>query len=235
VNGVRAAVVLLLAGCAGPPARPVPFVPTSDYAPRELEGWTVHVNRGLLDASSVIGRQALRLLEIRLHEVARSVPLLACRELQRVPIWLGMDDGGEAAAEYYPGADWLRANGRNPDKAKAIEIGSAQRFLRNDRDQPQLLLHELAHAYHDRALGADHAGIREAYAAAKASGAYEAVLRADGRTVRAYALESGREYFAEGTEAYFGTNDHYPFVRAELERHDPALFRLLRELWGARD
>ena len=39
------------------------------------------------------------------------------------------------------------------------------------------------------------------------------------------------EYFAEATEAFFGTNDFYPFVRSELERHDPELFGLLKLLW----
>ena len=40
------------------------------------------------------------------------------------------------------------------------------------------------------------------------------------------------EYFAEGTEAYFYRNDFYPFVRAELEQHDPVLHDLLEDIWG---
>jgi dipeptidyl-peptidase-4 len=40
------------------------------------------------------------------------------------------------------------------------------------------------------------------------------------------------EYFAEGTEAYFDRNDFYPFVRAELKKHDPVLHDLLEEIWG---
>ena len=40
------------------------------------------------------------------------------------------------------------------------------------------------------------------------------------------------EYFAEGSEAYFGTNDFYPFTRAELKQHDPEGFRLLEALWN---
>ena len=42
----------------------------------------------------------------------------------------------------------------------------------------------------------------------------------------------GWEYFAESTEAYLGVNDFYPFVRAELNRHDPRMYRLLRKIWG---
>ena len=39
------------------------------------------------------------------------------------------------------------------------------------------------------------------------------------------------EYFAEASEAYFGTNDFYPYVRSELAEHDPALFELLGKFW----
>jgi len=36
---------------------------------------------------------------------------------------------------------------------------------------------------------------------------------------------------AAGTEAYFGTNDFYPFIRPERRAHDPKLYRLLDEIW----
>ena len=51
--------------------------------------------------------------------------------------------------------------------------------------------------------------------------------------VRHYALTNHKEYFAEGTEAYFYRNDFYPFVRAELKEHDPELHELLVEIWGS--
>jgi hypothetical protein len=40
------------------------------------------------------------------------------------------------------------------------------------------------------------------------------------------------EYFAESTEAFFGTNDFYPFVRAELKEFDPRMEAVLRKAWG---
>jgi hypothetical protein len=57
---------------------------------------------------------------------------------------------------------------------------------------------------------------------------------ADGnlRWDRAYAMTDPMEYFAESTEAFFSRNDFFPFDRAELERHDPEMARLLVELWG---
>ena len=47
-----------------------------------------------------------------------------------------------------------------------------------------------------------------------------------------YALNNDQEYFAEATEAFFGTNDFYPFVRAELQEFDPEMYKLLRQVWG---
>jgi dipeptidyl-peptidase-4 len=94
-----------------------------------------------------------------------------------------------------------------------------------------MVLHELAHAYHDQVLTFQHPGIQGAYREAKKGGAYDSVLRISGMKERHYAMTDPQEYFAEGTEAYFGTNDFYPFVRAELRVHDPKLFHLLEELW----
>ena len=95
-----------------------------------------------------------------------------------------------------------------------------------------MLLHELAHAYHDRVLGFDHAGILAAYKAAVDGKKYESVLHIGGKLKRHYALTNEKEYFAEASEAWFGTNDFYPFVRAELREVDPKAAAVLEEVWG---
>ncbi|MCP5519997.1 MAG: exo-alpha-sialidase [Verrucomicrobiales bacterium] len=96
---------------------------------------------------------------------------------------------------------------------------------------PAVILHELAHAYHDQVLGFDNPEILAAYERAKAAGSYENVLLYTGERVRHYGLTDHKEYFAEGTEAYFYRNDFYPFVRAELKEHDAALHDLLKQIW----
>jgi hypothetical protein len=53
--------------------------------------------------------------------------------------------------------------------------------------------------------------------------------------VKHYGLTDAKEYFAEGTEAYLYRNDFYPFVRAELKEHDPALHDVLLQVWGPAD
>jgi hypothetical protein len=226
-----AALALALWACAAPVDPTKQPIPTSQYEPRRIEGWEVRVNRALLDERAELGEAALKLLATKLYEVARVVPEKPLAELRKVPIWLGVDDGPNDRAQYHPNAEWLVRHHLNPEKAKGVEIGNAARFLKTSREQPAMLLHELAHAYHDRVLGFQHEGIREAYRDAQKSGAYESVLRISGAKERHYALTDPQEYFAEGTEAFLGTNDFYPFVRAELRQHDPKLYDLLEEIW----
>jgi hypothetical protein len=226
---------LALTSLGDEPPKPRPFVPTSSYEDRSIEGWTVHVNKTLLGERVELGREALRLLEMKLYEIRRVAPPAALRKLQEVPIWLGVDDGHAPCAEYHPSRDWLVKNGYNPDKARSVEIGNAARFLEWSKDQPMMVLHELSHAYHDQVLGKGHAGIRSAYQNAVKAGLYDSVLRANGKTEKAYALVNDQEYFAEASEAFFGTNDFFPFVRVELQKHDPEAFRVLKEVWQRSD
>ena len=198
--------------------------PASEWESREIEGWTVKIHR------DVASPEAVRLLETRLQDVVRLVPATAVAELRKVPIWLGT----AGIAQYHPDRGWLEKNGYDPEKAKAVDLGSAKDFIRETTRQPFMVLHELAHAYHDRVLGFNHARIRAAYDAAVKEGKYDSVLFWNGKNVRHYALKDHKEYFAEGTEAFFGTNDFYPFVRPELKLHDPGLFEVLESVWGVK-
>ena len=99
---------------------------------------------------------------------------------------------------------------------------------------PFLLLHELAHAYHDQVLGFENPKVKALFGQARDSGGYDLVDSYNGRKIvkdKAYALSNEKEYFAETTEAYFGKNDFYPFNRSELKTHDPAMHDLHAELW----
>ena len=71
-----------------------------------------------------------------------------------------------------------------------------------------------------------------AYKKMKEKGIYEKSLLYTGQHVRHYGLSNHKEYFAESTESYFGMNDFYPFVRAELKEHDPAMHALMVKIWG---
>ena len=112
-----------------------------------------------------------------------------------------------------------------------MEIANSENFLKWTLDQPWMVMHELAHSYHHCILGYDNSEIREAYNKAVDSKKYESVQHISGKSRRAYALNNDQEYFAECTEAIFGTNDFYPFVRSELKQHDRQMYELLRKLW----
>jgi hypothetical protein len=113
-----------------------------------------------------------------------------------------------------------------------IPVAADFSSVNHQRVQPWSVLHELAHAYHDQVLGFEHEEIRAAYERFKASGKYKSVLHINGKKVQHYALTDAKEFFAEMTEAYFGTNDFFPFNRAELKQEEPEIFELLAKIWG---
>lgn len=206
---------------------------------RTIEGWIVEVRAALLAEQKDATEKALTLLQAQLREIVRVVPTAAVGELRKVPLWISPEyPGVPPRAEYHPDKKWLVANGRDPAMAKGVEFTNVRVFAEETNRMPCFALHELAHAYHDRVLGFDHAEIQAAYERAKAAGIYENVERwlGNGRPnthERAYAMSNAREYFAETTEAFFGRNDFFPFTREELEKHDPPMAALLARLWGA--
>jgi hypothetical protein len=207
------------------------YEPISNYAIQNIEGWTVYVNHRLLNEKEP-GHGILALARVKLYDINRVVPEPALKKLHEVAIWLEAESKQVTCACYHPSRQWLIEHGFNPAKAKSVEIGNPDNFLKWSLHQPSMVLHELAHAYHHRVLGYDNPDIQAAYKQAVESGAYESVLRYDGKRARAYALNNDQEYFAEQTEAYFGTNDFYPFVRAELMQHDPLMYETLKKLWA---
>lgn len=202
----------------------------------KIEGWTVHASKALKKSQPKDMAKAVKLLTGQLQRVVKSVPMKAVKALRTVPIWINPQYKGIVPrAEYHPGKGWLTDNNRNPAMAKAIEITNVSIFEAENRRMPDLILHELAHAYHDQVLSFDNAAIKEAFNLAKESGTYDSVQRFTGRetiTDKAYAMSNAAEYFAETTEAFFGKNDFYPFNRKELQAHDPHMFMVLKRCWG---
>lgn len=209
------------------------------YEARTVEGWPVLISRELLEKEPEVVAKAMTLLQQQLAEIHRVVPKEAVLKLQQVRLYFTPEYRNiRPSAEYHPGVDWLKANRRDPDMAKNVEFTNARQFEEENRRMPLLALHELAHAYHDRFLPGGHQNpdIAAAFEKAKASGLYDRVERRDAngntRMDRAYAMTNPAEYFAETTEAYFGTNDFFPYTNAELKKHDPHMHELLGKLWG---
>jgi len=202
---------------------------------QNIDGWTVHVDPALVKGEhSREGQRALRMLGDHLNRIAILVPEPQLTQLRKMEIWIEREHPTLANMQYHPDVGWLVARGHDPRLAKKVHITHARALL--DRGQllkhPAVVLHELAHAYHDQVLDFDHDEIMIAYKSAKRSGTYEKVLLFTGRHVRHYGMSNQKEYFAEGTEAWFYRNDFYPFVRAELKEHDPKFHAVLEKIWG---
>jgi hypothetical protein len=207
---------------------------SAEYDSLRIEGWTVLVNKAFTARLPQISDKTLTELRAQLNQIVRRVPTPALKKLRTIRIWVEENEPSTKCMAYHPGADWLRQHGVNPAKAGCVELANARNFLSWTIEQPWMILHELAHAYHHKFLdqGFDNPEIKSAFQKAKKKKQYDNVLYFNGNTKKAYALENPMEYFAEATEAYFGTNDYYPFVRAELQKHDPDLYRLLEKIWS---
>lgn len=208
-------------------------LPTSRTV-RNVEGWTVKVDDRLLRApNEELGVKALRFLENKLSDIKVVVPADKVKKLQEATIVLDLNHGKLIPMQYHPSASWLKSNGYSPDLARCVHVPRAADLAtkRNVNEQPWVVLHELAHAYHDQVLGFGHPRIREAYEEYKKSGRGDKTLLYNGRRVKHYALTTPQEFFAEMTEAYFGVNDFFPFNRAELQESEPDIYHLLADIW----
>jgi len=209
------------------------FIKTAEYSILEIEDRKIYLHPDL--ETHPKKQDVIDLLRVKLFDVKRMLPEASYEKIKETPIWVDNGDSGCPGACYHPSRLWLLENDFNPDKAESIQIGSPETFLEWTKQQPFMILHELAHAYHHQFLGYGNKEISEAYENALASGSYEKVLHWDGNERRHYGLNNNQEYFAESTEAYFGVNDFYPFVRGELKVHDLEIYLLMGKLWNPVD
>ncbi len=213
---------------------PEPSKPTS-HTLRQMEGWTVRVDDRLLSSPhEEEGKRALRFLENKLSDIKAVVAPEPLAKLMAVPIILDLSHGKLGSMQYHPSADWLKGNGYSTDLAKCVHIPEVADLVtsRNINEQPWVVLHELAHAYHDQVLGFEEPRILKAYENFKKSGRGEKALLYDGSRVRHYGLTDQKEFFAEMTESYFGLDDFFPFNRAELMTAEPEIYELMQTIWG---
>ena len=209
-----------------------------DPVMREMEGWTVAVDPRLLVPNEA-NRQALGALTNHLQRINYLMPAKSLERMHKMKIWVEQDNPALAQInrehmQYHPGRGWLVDKGLDPRLAKHVHIPKAANMLNPQMwaKHPYVVLHELAHAFHDENYGYDDPAILKVYHQAMEEGLYEKVLLFTGRQVRHYGANNQMEYFAEATEAYFGVNDFYPFVRAELREYDPGGYALMEQVWG---
>ena len=203
---------------------------------QNIEGWTVHVDPTLLKGgeNEEVGKKAIKMLANHLQRISILLPEKPLAKMKDMEIWLEHQHPELTGMQYHPGASWLEGRGYDPRLAKKVHITHASALYSRDQmlKHPAVILHELAHAYHDQILSFDDQKIIAAYDTAMDKGILEKVKLYTGRTVRHYAATNHKEYFAEATEAYLYRNDFYPFVAAELKDFDPKAFAVMKEVWG---
>jgi hypothetical protein len=209
-------------------------IPTA-HTTRKIEGWNVRVDDRLLKGEGAAkGEQALKLLEARLVAITVVVPEKSLAKLRSITIEMDLDYGGLNSMQYHPDADWLKTNGYSEKLAKCVHIPEVEDFLSPSENHrmPWVVLHELAHGFHDQFVGFEDPKVIAVWKKFCDSGKYKSVLTSQGAMREHYGLTDQKEFFAEMTEAYFGSNDFYPFVTGELKQAEPETFALLAEIWG---
>ena len=223
---------MLAVSFASSAARVFAFDPLSSYRSCEIEGFKVLIHPQVFEHPDEVSR-GLELIQNGLRGVKAAVgeqPLVRLQDVVIVLEWEQRIGGG--AACYHKSRDWLRENGYDPAKQGCVEISNLRSFIAAAAtDQPMVILHELAHAYHNQVLGLDYAAVNDAYRSALGAGIYDEVLRVGGWRGKAYAMNNAEEYFAELTEAYFGRNDFFPFTAGQLQKHDPVGYAAVSQAW----
>jgi hypothetical protein len=206
-----------------------------DPVKRTIEGWTVQIDPALLAGPSDSEEQrAITLLANHLQRISILVTGDTLARLQTIPIWIEREHPSLRSMQYHPSKGWLENNGHDPRLARHVHIPVARHLLSRGQllKHPAVVLHELAHGFHDQILSFDEPRIIAAFEEAKRKDLYTNVLLYTGKRVRHYGLTNHKEYFAEGTEAFLYRNDFFPFVRAELKEYDPTFHDILESIWG---
>ncbi|MCU0979351.1 MAG: hypothetical protein MUF25_09320 [Pirellulaceae bacterium] len=194
---------------------------------RDLAGWKVYVHHSLLPGGehAATGAEALQRLTDGMLRLKTWIPAGPLAKLLEVKIWFELDStngpwGGTSGYQYHPGRDWLLDMDFNPDKHKCVEFGNAASLAKRSPDETAgVLLHELAHAYHDQVLTFQDPDVLAAYQRCVEGTAYPE---------RDWVKSDHKRFFAGVTTRYFGRKEE----REAVGRRDPVLEEFLQKTWG---
>ena len=106
----------------------------------------------------------------------------------------------------------------------SIIIGDSVDFVSESVKQPSMVMRAFAAAYHSRVLGYNNGQITAAFRRTQAARTYGKVEYAN-----------DRDFFSRVSEAWFGTGDRLPFVRAEILDRDKDTAELLKKMWDGQN
>eukprot|EP00977_Amphora_coffeiformis_P007185 scaffold1564_cov174-Amphora_coffeaeformis.AAC.23 len=223
---------------------------TKEYVKETICGWPVFAEKGAFNDS----KEFKETFQKDLEYVVSHIPGYACKALKESNTHIYVNKTfyhgpkirpiKAKACCFHPCKNWLAKHGYSVDKIQCVELYSMSDYLKDRKywGTGGLLMHELAHAYHNKCLpdGYENTEIRECYEHAMDEGLYSLVKvhGPQGPTARAYACSNQMEYFAELSTAFLGVkkegeeyNKWYPFNRPQVKEHDPRAYALLKKLW----
>ena len=234
---------------------------TAPHSERELLGFTVHVSDKALEDHETETESAYDLLSEQLMTFIRRFPVRVVEALREAEVGFILNNEGlnqEVCpfACYYPDA-WFSGM-----YSKAVAIRDLKQFHQSQLEQPGLLIHEIAHAFHELIVpsgdldsngdgyvtGFDNSTIIEAYDRAKESGQFESVAHIWGERLlteglpinpkhnaQHYGMTNEKEFFATFSEALWSTDDQFPFNFHDVISHDILTNQtnLYNEVWYA--
>lgn len=203
------------------------YEPLSSYATKQIAGSKVIIHKTLLPGGehAEIGTKALKILDEAMVRLKGWMNDEQLARLLKVTHWVEWNStrgphGPTSAYQYHPGRDWLIDMDFHPGKHKCVEWGNAESLSKRDADRAiTVLLHELAHAYHDQILTFDHPEIWAAY---------KRCINGTTYPKNDWVKADHKEFFAGATTRYFGTVAE----RAALFERDPILGKELIKIWG---
>lgn len=214
-----------------------------NYMSFDVEGFTFMVNNSFITDYYSIASDLTQTLQ----KIKTFLPGTIVQQLQMHPIYIEGNSGAVIGKPY-------TRTGENG----FIEINNTTEYLNQTKKyavQPYLLLNYMAKIY--AASHLDESGkilLTNTFNANNSKYAsvyriiynYDLAYYPDAQEVylQKQKLSSSKQsspaftdkenYFAELTEAYFATNDYYPFDYEELQRYDPNSFALMQTIWGSR-
>jgi hypothetical protein len=212
----------------GIPAFASAYEPITRYEIKDIEGWQVYLHKDLLPGGEKrdIGEPAIAKLTYGFRKVKQMVAEKPLKKLQAVKIWLEVDStngkhGRTSGYQYHPGAGWLKKMDFHPKKHRCVEFGNAASLAkRSDFKTVQVMMHELAHAYHDQVLTFDD---KDVYAAHKRARAEDSKYPKKDWVVRA----NHKEFYAGLVTRFYESEER----RKELVDRDAVFEKKMTEYW----
>ena len=193
-----------------------------------IAGWDVHVERSLIkDTRAGV---VLAFLEEKLKEAQKVLPRRHLAKLKAVPIWLSENNGEDV--EFYFYERRVHQGDFDPEKFGGIEIQNINNFLEMMEYDQSIMIHELAHAYHQMNYKEIDKLIMRAYKNSEQEKLYKKTeTRRNRKAHENYAAASPYEYFAELSAIYFVGNYYYPFDDRDLKKHDRVGYEMIEKTW----